>query len=46
MIVNESVELAEMYKAELLQMKDQKESGDEKTSKGVLLVFNEKSIRA
>ena len=42
MIVNESVELAEMYKAELLQMKDQKESDDEKISKGVFLVFKEK----
>ena len=41
MIVNESVELAEMYKAELLQMKDQKESDDEKTSKGVFLFFSE-----
>ena len=29
MIVNESVELAEMYKAELLQIKDKKESDDE-----------------
>ena len=37
MIVNESVELAEMYKAELLQIKDTKESDDETTSKRVFI---------
>ena len=44
MIVNESVELAEMYKAELLKIKDTKESDEETTSKRVFVSLTKPPI--